>query len=268
MGGNLGFAVANNRVAERSTARFLACLNPDAEAEPGWLQALVDAAGRWPEADAFGSTQLSLDRPDILDGVGDVWHAAGVAWRARHGWPADKIPPEGEVFGPCGAAALYRRDLFVAHGGFDERYFCYCEDVDLAYRLRIAGWLSVQVPGAVVKHAGSGISGRASDFTLFHGHRNLIWTWVKNTPCAWLWFLLPWRIAYGVALILAARKVGGHRSVARGQWAALAGLGPILRSRREVQRSRRAALGGLARAMAWNPLAPKRRDIVKISPDR
>ncbi|MEO6340634.1 MAG: glycosyltransferase family 2 protein [Caulobacteraceae bacterium] len=264
MGANLGFAAANNRVAFASEAPWFAVINPDAQADADWLAALLIAAARWPGAASFGCTQLSLDDPTRLDGVGDVWHAAGVAWRARNGWSAQDIPPEGEVFGPCGAAALYRRELFVGLGGFDERYFCYCEDVDLAYRLRLAGWTSVQCPGAVVLHAGSGISGRVSEFTLFHGHRNLIWTFAKNTPAAWLWFLIPWRIAYGLALIWAARKVGGARFVARGQWAALKGLRPILASRHEVQRGRRATLGQLSRAMAWSPLAPKRRDIVRI----
>jgi N-acetylglucosaminyl-diphospho-decaprenol L-rhamnosyltransferase len=266
MGANLGFAAANNRVAFASTSLWFAALNPDAQAAPNWLAALLAAASRWPDAASFGSTQLSLDDPTRLDGAGDVWHAAGVAWRARLGWPAADIPPEGEVFGPCAAAALYRRDLFVGLGGFDERYFCYCEDVDLAYRLRLAGWAAVQVPDAVVRHAGSGISGRVSEFTLFHGHRNLIWTFVKNTPGAWLWFLAPWRIGYGLALIWAARRVGGARTVARAQWAALKGLAPILVSRRTVQAARRVRLGDLARAMAWAPLAPKRRDIVKIEP--
>ena len=265
MGANLGFAAANNRVAFASTSEWFAVLNPDAQADAGWLAALLVAATRWPKAASFGSTQLSLDDPSRLDGVGDVWHAAGVAWRARNGWSARDIPPEGEAFGPCGAAALYRRDLFVQLDGYDERYFCYCEDVDLAYRLRIAGWAAVQVPTAVVLHAGSGISGRVSDFTLFHGHRNLIWTWVKNTPTAWLWFLTPWRIAYALALILAARKVGGAKSVARAHWAALKGLRPILKSRGDVQRSRRASLGQLSAAMAWSPMSPKRRDIVRIS---
>ena len=264
MGANLGFAAANNRVAFASTADWFAVINPDAQADADWLAALILAAARWPGAASFGSTQLSLDDPSRLDGVGDVWHAAGVAWRARNGWSARDIPPEGEAFGPCGAAALYRRDLFVGLGGFDERYFCYCEDIDLAYRLRLDGWMAVQVPASVVLHAGSGISGRVSEFTLFHGHRNLVWTFAKNTPAAWLWLLVPWRIAYGLALIWAARKVGGAGFVARGQWAALKGLRPILASRREVQRGRRATLGQLSRAMAWSPLSPKRRDIVRI----
>jgi len=266
MGANLGFAAANNRVAFASSAEWFAVLNPDAQADEGWLAALLVAAARWPAAASFGSTQLSLEDPSRLDGVGDVWHAAGVAWRARHGWSAQDIPPEGEVFGPCAAAALYRRDVFVGLGGFDERYFCYCEDVDMAYRMRLDGWIAIQAPAAVVLHAGSAISGRTSEFTLFHGHRNLIWTWVKNTPTAWLWFLLPWRIGYALALIWAARRVGGARSVARAHLAALKGLRPILASRRQVQGRRRASLDQLARAMAWAPLAPKRRDTVTISP--
>lgn len=262
MGGNLGFAVANNRVAERSNADFLACLNPDAEAEPGWLQALVEAAARWPEADAFGSTQLSLDRPDILDGVGDVWHAAGIGWRARIGWPATMIPLEAETFGACAAAALYRLDSFKRLGGFDERYFCYCEDSDYAYRLRLSGGFSMQIPSAVVRHAGSAISGRTSPFTLFHGHRNLVWTFLKNTPGAWLPILIPWRIAYGLLLILAATRVKGARHVARGQWYALTHLGPVMEDRRRVQQARVVPLSRLARSMAWGPLAPWRRDVL------
>ena len=265
MGANLGFAAANNVAARGSTAAWLATLNPDTVADPTWLAALMAATARWPEAASFGSTQVSLDGVPRLDGVGDCWHAAGVAWRARYGWPADAVPPEGEVFGPCAAAALYRRDLFVGLGGFDERYFCYCEDVDMAYRLRLAGHIAVQVPDAVVRHAGSGITGRVSDFTLFHGHRNRVWTFVKNTPGAWLWWLLPWHLAYDLAMTVVARKVGGFGSVARAHWAALMGIGPVLADRRRVQATRRASLKRLAAAMAWDPLAPKRRDMVRIN---
>lgn len=264
MGANLGFAAGNNRAAFPSQARFFATLNPDTRADPTWLEALVAAAERWPGAASFGSTQLRLDDANVLDGVGDVWHASGLAWRAREGKPATDIPPERESFGPCAAAALYRRDAFVSLGGYDERYFCYCEDVDLAFRLRLAGWTSVQVPSAVVRHKGSGISGRTSEFSLFHGHRNRVWTFVKDTPGAWLWFLLPYHLAIDVALVLAARKVGGARTVAQAHWAALKGLGPVLADRKRVQATRRVKLRDLARAMVWAPMAAKRRDVVRI----
>jgi GT2 family glycosyltransferase len=263
MGRNLGFAAANNVAARASRAPWLATLNPDTPADPGWLAALRAATRRWPGAASFGSTQVSLDRPDELDGVGDVWHAAGMAWRARLGRPVSETPPEGESFGPCAAAALYRRDLFLELGGFDETYFCYCEDVDMAYRLRLAGWTSVQVPDAVVRHAGSGISGRTSEFTLFHGHRNRVWTFVKNTPGAWLWALLPYHLAYDALMTYTSFRIGRGGPVLRAHWAALAGLGPILAARRKVQRTRKARLSDLARAMAWEPRAPLRRDVVR-----
>lgn len=263
MGGNLGFAVANNVVARASRAPWLATLNPDTRADPDWLETLLAAAARWPGAASFGSTQLSLDNPDELDGVGDVWHAAGLAWRARLGRPASETPPEGEVFGPCAAAALYRRDLFLGLGGFDERYFCYCEDVDMAYRLRLAGWTAVQVPGAVVRHAGSAISGRTSEFTVFHGHRNRVWTWVKNTPGLWFWPLLPYHLAYDLLMTYTSFRIGRGMPVVRAHWAALTGLGPVLRQRRIVQKGRKASLKSLARAMAWSPGSPLRRDIAR-----
>lgn len=263
MGANLGFAAANNVAARGSSSPFLVTLNPDTQAEPGWLAALVAATQRWPNAASFGSTQVSLSDPTVLDGVGDVWHAAGVAWRARLGRPVADTPPEGEVFGPCAAAALYRRDAFLALGGFDERYFCYCEDLDLAYRLRIAGWQAVQVPDAVVRHAGSGISGRTSEFTLFHGHRNRVWTYVKNTPGVWVWLLLPYHLAYDLLMSYTSLRIGHGWTVARAHWAALKGISPVLADRRTVQRGRKAPVADLFRAMAWTPKSPMRRDIVR-----
>jgi len=263
MGKNLGFAAANNVAARASRAPWFATLNPDTRADPGWLEALLAAAERWPQAASFGSTQVSLDHPNELDGVGDVYHAAGMAWRARLGRSVAETPPEGEVFGPCAAAALYRREPFVALGGFDESFFCYCEDVDLAYRLRLAGWTAVQVPDAVVRHAGSGISGRASDFTLFHGHRNRVWVYVKNTPSIWLWLLLPYHLAYDALMMASALRRGIGRPVVRAHWAALTGLGPVLAARRAVQRTRKAPLRDLFDAMAWLPAAPLRRDIAR-----
>ena len=262
MRANLGFAAGNNVSARASKSEWFATLNPDTQAKPEWLGALMAATKRWPKAASFGSTQVDLRYPLRLDGIGDCWHVAGVAWRARWGKPVSRVAPEGEIFGPCAAAALYRREVFTALGGFDERYFCYCEDVDWAYRARLAGWTAIQVPSAVVRHAGSGISGRASEFTLFHGHRNRVWTFAKNTPALWLPLLLPWHLAYNVAMwISASRKVKGGRAVGRAYWAALKGLGPVLADRKQVQRLRRARSRDLAKSMAWGPFAPLRRDV-------
>ena len=81
---NLGFAAANNRAVEKSTTEFVALLNPDAFPDPGWLAALLAAARQYPQAASFGSWQRLEGHPGILDGVGDVYHMSGVAWRDGH----------------------------------------------------------------------------------------------------------------------------------------------------------------------------------------
>ncbi len=261
MGGNLGFAAANNRVAQDSRAEFLTLLNPDATPDPGWLGALVEAAGAHPEAASFGSVQLRLEEPDILDGIGDVWHVAGLAWRAGEGWAATRTPGDGEIFAPCGAAALYRRRLFLEAGGFDERFFCYCEDVDLGHRLRATGATSRRVSAAVVRHAGSGISGRTSDFTMFHGHRNRIWTFVKNTPGPWFWLLAPYHVAFNLLYLGSAVRRRVFRPVWRSYVAAVRGLAPFLADRRALGNARRAPFGEALKVMASTPWSPFRREL-------
>ncbi len=258
MGGNLGFAAANNRAAEDAATEFLALLNPDAVAEPAWLAEMVAAADAHPEAASVGALQLRLDDPTVMDGVGDVWHVAGLAWRAGEGKAASTAPGDGVIFGPCGAAALYRTADFRAAGGFDERFFCYCEDVDLAFRLRARGRASVRASRAVVRHAGSGISGRASDFTLFHGHRNRVWVFFKNTPGPWLWVFLPYHLLFNVLYIALAVRRGFPRPIWRAYRAAWAGLPAILRERRGAPPVR---LGHLLPVMAWTPWAPWTREL-------
>ncbi len=259
MGGNLGFAVANNAVARAAASEFLACLNPDAVPDPGWLEALVEAADTHPEAASFGSTQYKLEEPNRLDGLGDCWHLAGVAWRAREGRSAENLPPDGEIMGPCGAAALYRRGVFLELGGFDERFFCYCEDVDMGLRLQRAGWLSWRASRSVVRHAGSAISGRRSAFTLYHGHRNRVWCWVKNTPGWAFWALLPWHLAFDAWFLFVLGREGFGAPVRRAYRDAWRGLGPFLAERRAAGRGEHARV---RRVSTLNPHAPRERRMV------
>ncbi len=257
MGGNLGFAVGNNRAAADATSEFLVLLNPDAVPEPQWLERMIAAADVNPQAASVGALQLRLEEPHIMDGVGDVWHVAGLAWRAGEGKPAAQAPGDGEIFGPCGAAALYRTADFRAAGGFYEPFFCYCEDVDLAFRLRLMGRGSVRASDAVVRHAGSGITGRASDFTLFHGHRNRIWTYWRNMPGVWLWVFLPYHLIFNALYMALAIRRGFPRPIWRAYRAAWAGLPAILAARRRSPFGLRALLP----AMAWTPWSPWNREL-------
>src|SRR6185436_15150615 len=135
---------------------------------------LLEAAAAEPAFACFASELRMAGDPRLLDGAGDVYHVSGLSWRRGHQRPLSGLGTERrEVFSPCAAAALYRRDVLAAVGGFDESLFCYFEDIDLGFRLRLEGHRCLYVPGAVVHHVGSALSGRRSAFTVYHGHRNL-----------------------------------------------------------------------------------------------
>jgi|CXWL01.1.fsa_nt_gi GT2 family glycosyltransferase len=260
---NLGFAPANNRAIERASTEFIVLLNPDAFPEPDWLAQLLAAADANPKAAAFGSTQWSAEDDALYDGLGDCYHAAGVPWRGGYGWRRDASPPlTGEVFSPCAAAALYRTYVWRALAGFDERFFCYCEDVDLGFRIRLAGWTCLQIGAAKVSHVGGASSGKRSAFAVFHGTRNRLWTFAKNMPGV---LLVPLVIAHaGVTLLFLAVSPfrGTGPATWRGVGAALQGMPDIWASRKE--RPRAVSLGALLRAFAWSPIAlAKRAPVVR-----
>lgn len=240
-GRNLGFAAANNlAVRMAGDCEWVALLNPDAFPRADWLERLLAAAEREPGYAMLTSMLVLAGDPDRLDGTGDVYHTSGLAFRRDHGRVAANVQrPTGEVFAASGAAGLYRRDVFLEAGGFDERYFCYLEDVDLAFRLRLAGHRCLYVADAVVEHVGSATTGRVSAFTIFHSHRNLVWTYVKNMPGPLFWLYLPAHLIVNVSALVGFSLHGQARAVFRAKRAALAGLPEMLADRRRLQRGRR-----------------------------
>jgi len=202
---NLGFAAANNAAVARCDTEFVALLNPDAVPSPDWLEKLDAAAGRHPRAASFASRQMLDAQRGIVDGLGDEYHPFGICWRRRHGKilrPSDLV--ESEIASACAAAAFYRRESFVGVGGFDGKFFCYVEDVDLGLRLRRTGSTAVFVPDAVVEHAAKN---SRSDFAAYHGHRNIEWCFFKNTPPAkFLLLLVPHLLVMLAAFALCAMR--------------------------------------------------------------
>jgi GT2 family glycosyltransferase len=249
-GRNLGFAGGNNlAIRDHVSAEWLALLNPDAFPRPDWLERLVLAARSAPEYAFFGCRMVDADDPSRLDGVGDVYHVSGMHWRDGHGCmdrPAYDAPEE--IFGPCGAAALYRTADVRRVGAFDEDFFCYAEDVDLAFRLRLDGLRCRYVPDAVVEHMGSAIVGFRSDFARYHAHRNLVWAYVKNMPGALFWLYLPYHLLLNVAS-LAAFTAQGRWVIWRAKRDAVLGLASCWRKRRTVQNARRVSPQSIRRIM-------------------
>jgi GT2 family glycosyltransferase len=258
---NVGFARANNIAARAAgSVDALALLNPDAFPDPGWLAALMAAAERQPEAGSFASRMVLDGQPDFLDGAGDSYHTSGRAWRNGHRlrvreWAAG----DREVFAPCAAAALYRRAAFEAAGGFDEEYFCYFEDVDLGFRLRLRGFGCLYVHDAVVRHVSSATTGYRSDFAVYHGERNAVWTFFKDMPWPLLLLYLPQHLALNAAALVYYPLRGQGRVVWRAKLDALRGLPSVLRRRSKVQGMRAVSPRALRKAFTRGIAAAIRR---------
>ena len=268
---NLGFAGAGNQGARLARGRWYVLLNPDAFAQPNWLEELAGAAERYPNLLSFTSRQLMDEDPGLLDGLGDVMSGYGIPYRGGYLSRDPGDTPEGEVFSPCGAAMMIDRALFLKLGGFDEFFFCYSEDVDLGYRLQLSGEPTLLVPSAVIRHVGSASTGgRKSEFAVFHGTRNRFYVVYKDTPAILLPVVVPLHLM-GVVYISSRRENWPHAHIVwRAFKESLKGVPTILKSRRAVQRARRASAWEIAKAMTWNPrdLTGRRPVIRPLRPSR
>lgn len=237
--------------AVSAESQWVALLNPDAFVEPHWLEALLVAAQENSGVDFFGSKLVTAADTSVLDGAGDAYHVSGLFWRKGHRVSVQSFPEQmREVFSPCAAAAMYRRSALLEVGGFDEDYFCYSEDVDLGFRLRLAGYRCLYVPSSVAHHVGSGTTGgQHSDFSIYHGHRNLVWTFVKDMPGVLFWLLLPLHVALNLVSIVWFALRGQGTLILRAKCDALLGSPKMWRKRQKVQKARVASIRDIWRVL-------------------
>ncbi len=232
---NAGFAVANNIGIRATTAPYVVLLNNDTEVQPGWLEALIAPVDQDASIGMCAPRVVLADRPDLIDSIGIRVDALGFAWQIGRGQPDGAVfQTSTDVFGPSGAAALYRRAMLDQIGLLDEDFESYYEDVDLAWRAQRAGWRCRYVPQAKVLHVHSATSRRQPDRKLYLLARNRWWAIFKNYPVPRLWWMLPLIVvADGISLIRAWVQ---HRSLAplRARRDALLGL-----SRMRAKRSHR-----------------------------
>ena len=210
-----------------------------------------------PQYSFFGSHMKQYGFPGRLDGTGDIYHLCGLAWRRDHGVSEGQTPRlMGEIFSPCAAAAMYKRDVFLDAGGFDEDFFCYFEDVDLAFRLRLLGQRCLYVPGAKVEHVGSAITDRQSNFAVYYGHRNMVWTYIKNMPFLLFWGGLPQHILANIAALIRFSFAGQMGPIFKAKWDALIGLRKIIKQRRFIQSNIKTSEANLKQIIARDWLLP------------
>ncbi len=251
---NLGFAGGCNVGIAAARGDLLVLLNNDTVAEPTFLEALVEVARQEEGVGMVAGVLVFAHRPEVIASAGIRVHWDGVALDHLAGRPREVLPAQPlEVFGPSGGAALYRRRMLEEVGPLRREFFAYLEDVDLAWRGRLAGWRCLLAPRAVVRHLYSATGVQDSPFKSFHLARNRLWTLVLNLP-AGLWVrYAPFILAYDLAAC--AYGLVRDREVLRGRLAALRGLPSLWEKRRAVQQLRRVPLRDLGRLLS-PPLAP------------
>ncbi len=236
---NVGFARGNNVGISASTADYIATINNDTKVDPNWLTALVETAEANPQVGMCAAKLLFWDRPDIINSAGICLDRAGIAWDRLGGQPdtpaqINPIP----VFGASGGAALYRRTMLNEIGLFDEDFFAYLEDVDLAWRAQLAGWDCLYVDTAVILHRHSATAVEGSPFKNKLLGRNKVWTILKNYPWPLLLLYLPVILLYDLGSVAIALLVRRDFSPLHGRLQAISKLPVIWQKRRKIQQSR------------------------------
>jgi GT2 family glycosyltransferase/glycosyltransferase involved in cell wall biosynthesis len=178
---NLGFAGGCNLGVSHSSGEFVAFLNNDARPDTAWIRAAVARFGENARIGAIASKVLDWEgrRVDYIDAA-LTWFGMGYKPLTAEPAPAEDGRAHDVLFG-TGSAMFVRRDVFDALGGFDEAYFMFFEDVDLGWRLNLAGWRYVYEPASVAfhKHHASmgGFGAYKEDYLL---ERNALYTQFKN----------------------------------------------------------------------------------------
>jgi hypothetical protein len=254
---NTGFAQGNNigirEAFKDKDVKYIALLNNDTRVDAPWLREMVQAA----EADenlGMCSSKILLGETNVLHNIANYITRDGSGGSLFFGnTDAERYSQDREVFCPCGAAALYKRDMLERVGLFDEDYFSYYEDLDLGWRGRLNGWKCMYVAGAVVHHYHSRTHGAASPMKAYYIERNRLWFMLKNYPAQHVIASIPCSIVRYIRMAQyawqgvdsagkLARDTSGRTLVAitlRAYADALSKAGKMIAKRREVQNLQR-----------------------------
>jgi GT2 family glycosyltransferase len=199
-GRNVGFAGGVTRGIEAAAGEWVLLVNDDAELEPDAVGPLLAAGRSGPRVGSVTGQVRFHARRDVINTAGLVVDRLGVAYDRLAGTPARDGGAVEDVFGASACVALYRRTMLDAIGGFDESFFAFGEDADVAWRARMAGWSALYVPASVAYHHGSATAGEASPAKSFLVGRNRMRLLAKNAPAAqlarWGWAMALYDLTY------------------------------------------------------------------------
>ncbi|MDD2581162.1 MAG: glycosyltransferase family 2 protein [Desulfuromonadaceae bacterium] len=236
---NAGFAEGNNRGLALAHGVYIVTLNNDTKVDPEFLAELIRVADGNACVGMVAARMRNYYRPERVDAAGLKIGCNGLGYNIGIGEVDDGRYDSEPLFGPCGGAALYRREMLDEIGFFDPDFFAYYEDVDLAWRARLAGWKALAAPRALVYHVHSATGGEMSRFKVYYTQRNKWFVILKNWPAALFWRKLVSILCADLGALCLAVLRGRGTAAVRARIDALRSLSRLLQKRREVQGRRK-----------------------------
>ena len=180
---NVGFSPAVNQGIKKAKNELIFSINNDTEVKKGSIKALVDLITSDDDIFSVQAKMLQYDNKELIDDVGDEYNL--LAWTKKTGenHHTSEFEDVKDIFSSCAGAAMYKKSILFEIGLFDDNFFAYMEDVDLAIRSKINGYRNLLCPQAIVYHIGSATSGsRYNEFKVRLAARNNVWVVYKNLP--------------------------------------------------------------------------------------
>ena len=238
---NLGFAAAVNHGIGAAQGEYISLLNNDTCVSPYWLENLHRAIVENPDIMIFASMLVNYYDHRRIDSAGDGFNLWLGPYKIGEAALVENYQTRRFIFGACGGAGCYKRELFDRIGMFDEDFFAYFEDVDFSFRANWLGFRCLLVPNAVVYHKVAATSGadrqRREMFDIMR-RRNYAFLIVKNYPVSFLVQYLPViLIIHGIKLALNVCRCRFSVAFVT-QWEILKGIFRMLEKRRKIMMRR------------------------------
>jgi GT2 family glycosyltransferase len=194
---NLGYAGGNNVGYNAAKGEYILFLNNDTKVTKSFLTNLVKVLESSDRIGVVQSKILLMDMPERIDSIGSFLTPTGFLYHfGVQKKDVSKYNVQMPIYSAKGACALFRRDVLkkveVDETIFDERFFCYFEETDLAHRIWLAGYKILYVPSSVIFHKlGATSVSLDNEFVQFHSFKNRISSYLKNFGASQLILILP-----------------------------------------------------------------------------
>lgn len=171
--GNIGFAAGNNALAAQASGAFVLLLNPDMKLFPGAIDALFEGVDAYPEASAWGGVTVDAQgKPDTGNAIPvpslAEFASSALGRSLQENLPPERLERDAKVELLMGGFVMFRRAAWDAAEGLDERYFLYCEEVDLFHRLAAMGHTFMRISAARGHHEAGHGDGSSPLRLLYH----------------------------------------------------------------------------------------------------